>query len=250
MSILLESLNQSTDHTPNKGVPSVDDSHFDDEILSDEWILKKLFYWKIVSAILLLALLASWTSFYFYSPTSKDKLDHPISKLEEQTASPDTQKQRDNTVGNEEISKLEKKISSDSVVVESTIGTTEIANKPLKSLDQTKQKYQPKKIEKSISNAPVEKSTAKNRLQQKDSSQNGQVTEFDTLTEIERQRLPELEIDSYAVSSNPDKSFVVLNGSFYGQGETIAPHLVLISIDKEGILVRYKGRLISKKYSL
>ena len=250
MSILLESLNQFTDHSPNKGVPSVDDSHFDDEMLSDEWVLKKLFYWKIVSAILLVALLASWTSFYFYSPSFKNKLNHPISKLEEQAPVSETQKQQDNTIDNEKVAKPEKEISSEHVVAEKLIETAEVANAPQRTLDQLKQKYQPKKIEKSIGNAPVEKSIVKNKLQQKDLSQNGQVTEFDSLTEAERQELPELEISSYAVSSNPDKSFVVLNGSFYGQGEAIAPHLVLISIDKEGILVRYKGRLISKKYSL
>ena len=253
MSILLESLNQSKQSSVNsedRGVPGVGDSHFDDEILSDEWLLKKVWYWKITSAALLLVLLVSWIGFYFYSPISENKVEHSISKVEENTDVGDLQKQQDNRVGNKEISEAEENVGGSITEVKTNIEEAEVGNIAEKAVSKTKEKYQPKKIEKTSIVTSAEKNITKSRAQQTNLNQNGQVIEFDSLTEIEKQELPELEISSYAVSSNPEKSFVVLNGAFYGQGETISPHLVLISIDKEGILIRYKGRMISKKYSL
>jgi len=245
MSILLESLNQSkpsTGNSPDSGVPSVDDSHFDDEMLSDEWLLKKLQFWKIISAILLTALLVSWTVFYFYSSNTAKMVDQSVSEAE-----------------NKEPSKTEADVSK--VIVDQMSNDEEVkaTNKPEIISSLTKEKYQPKKMEennvltpaeKNNSTVPVEKKLGGGSSWKKDIKTSEPVIEFDSLNEMEKQELPELEISSYAVSSNPAKSFVVLNGAFYGQGETIAPFLILISINKNGILLKYKGRMISKKYSL
>lgn len=253
MSILLESLNQSkspTGNSPDNGVPSVDDSHFDDEMLSDEWLLKKLLFWKSISGILLLVLFASWTGFYFYSPISINKVAYPVSKFEENETIPNSQEQLAKEVEHKESSKLEEDASSVFVDEQTNIENTEIENEPEKTSSQTKEKYQPKKIAKASVVAPAGENVIESQAPQNNLNQTDQVVEFGSLTEIEKQELPELEISSYAVSNNPEKSFVVLNGAFYGQGETIAPHLILISIDKEGIILRYKGKMIRKKYSL
>lgn len=262
MSILLESLNQSKPSTGNSqdgSVPSVDDSHFDDEMLSDEWLLKKLLVWKIISAILLAALLVSWTGFYLYSSTSVSKVDHPVLQAEQNATILDSQELVSTVDENKEISKTGAEVSKVLAEQRSNDEDAGAANKSEILSSQTKEKYQPKKIEKSSIGptaeqnkviVSVEKKLTGDPAQQENMNKSEQVIEFDSLSEMEKQELPELEITSYAVSSNPEKSFVVLNGAFYGQGETISPFLVLISINKEGILLRYKGRMISKKYSL
>ncbi len=262
MSILLESLNQpqnSEDVLPNSDVPSVEDSHFDDEMLSDEWILKKLLLWKFISALLLLILLASWVGFYFYPNNTAENLEKaPIFK---QQKFPDSSK-------NKPIMTTDIEHASESLIdlghnAETDVESEKIVSVNASELEQNteniKQKYQPKKLKLSTGLSQVSKKqaeatnsqlTSPPTFLQKEAEQTSETVEFESLTELEKQQLPELEISSYAVSSNVDKSFVVLNGAFYGQGETIAPHLVLVLIDKEGILIRYKGKLIRKKYTL
>lgn len=256
MSILLESLNQSKNSdnsSSNNIVPRVEDSHFDDEILSDEWILKKLFAWKIISGLLFAVLLASWTMFYFYPNKSVDQLQENAPNSEPQTFPATSKNQPVVTTDIEEKSEL---ISKSKSIEESLAKREKITSKNVNDIEQPaeniKQKYQPKKLKSSTDVNQINKKQAKVTTTQATAPQKetGQAVEFESLSEFEKQQLPELEISSYAVSSNADKSFVVLNGAFYGQGETIAPHLVLILIDKEGILIRYKGKLISKKYSL
>jgi FtsZ-interacting cell division protein ZipA len=265
MSILLESLNQtkqSAGISSDKGVPSLDDSHFDDEMLSDEWLLKKLVFWKMISGILLVALLASWFGTYFYLSNPENKIDMSVSELKENSATEVLQNQPEKNTDEQNILKPVKIVNDnrhsdkDNNQEAERESTEQLQN----NSNQVKQTYKPKKIATPVSAIYTEKKTNKRTSQEnasvKDGSdqtasdQNTRVVEFESLTESEQQQLPGLEISSYAVSSNTDKSFVVLNGAFYGQGETIAPYLELISIDKEGILIRYKGRLIRKKYSL
>ncbi len=249
MSILLESLNQtkhSHDALSGNSVPSVNDTHFDDEMLSDEWLFKKIFFWKIISGLLLVVLLGSWVGFYFYSGNSKDKVDSQFFKLEQQNKMIAAKKLPDNM--------LETKLPSQKGINHKPQQVTDNKQADAIATDETsapiKEKYQPKKIKPSNKPNGFEKAIAKPLVTQNASHQATQVVEFESLSDAEKQELPELEISSYAVSSNTKKSFVVLNGAFYAQGETITPHLVLVSIEKEGILMRYKGRLISKKYSL
>ncbi len=241
MSILLESLNQSkdpADQNSDPDVPGINDSHFDDEMLSDEWILKKLAFWKIMSAILLVTLVASWIGFYIYS-------EQP-SELKEKS------------IANENVPDSTEIIQT--VVPKAEPKSSIQEKQSVETQDATKPVYQPKKITKSLvndENETKENTQKKSAIVLSSSEQvdneaqnNDQPIEFESLSEAALSEMPELEISSYAVSSNPKKSFVVLNGGFYGIGETIAPNLVLLEINKDGIIIRYRNQLIKKKYSL
>jgi len=226
MSILLESLKQSK-KTSDNDVPSLDDSHFDDEMLGDEWLLKKVRFWKAISAILFAALLVSWFMIYIdYSATRVlSDVQETHSKVDDKvTQMPLPEKEKEATPA------IEKKAANDQAV------------------------YQPKRIEKPINEIKQVKQVSENnsvtQKPQQQSTATNKIIEFEALPESTLSEMPDLEIASYAVSNNVKKSFVVLNGAFYGVGETIAPHLVLIAIKQEAIVVKYKGQLISKKYSL
>jgi len=236
MSILLESLKQSK--TPDEGdVPSVADSHFDDEMLSDEWLLKKIRFWRLVAIALLIFVVTSSTFYIYYVLSTKDKIDQLQSEME-LISRPELETKKTSTVGEkkEEATQISTQASSEK---EQQI-----------TASNAKQKYKPTKQkiirEKKVSSSsPVQESISSKSL-----VPSSKPIEFESLSEQERSEIPDLEINSYAVSSNANKSFVVLNGSFYGQGEIIAPHLVLVSIDKEGIVIKYKNKLIRKKYSI
>jgi len=220
MSILLESLNQSK-KSPNNEIPSLDDSHFDDDMLGDEWLLRKVMFWKVVSGLLLIALMASWILFYYF----------PKAVIELPEVHSDTGNQ-DKLVRSQP--QPEKKIVVDAIEIERPMYQPKKIEKPV--IDNTEETGEPVRIVKSIDSNDLGKSN--------------KVVEFESLPEPILREMPELEISSYAVSNNVKKSFVVLNGAFYGVGETIAPHLVLMSINKEGIVIKFKDQLISKKYSL
>ena len=251
MSILLESLKQPK--TPDEGdVPSLADSHFDDEMLSDEWLLEKIKFWRLV-AIGLLILVAISSSFYlYYFLSTENKIVQLQAELELINTSKEAVKQtsvvseKDNEASKLNEQDLTEKVNSSSVSnsIDSNSSVSNI------SVSNNKQKYQPTKqkliTEKTASPvAPVQE-----KVHLKNVNLSSKPVEFESLSEQEKAEIPDLEINSYAVSSNEKKSFVVLNGSFYGQGETIAPYLVLVTIDKEGIVIRHKNKLIRKKYSI
>jgi len=245
MSILLESLNQSKDEK-NADVPSVADSHFDDEMLSDEWLLKKLKTWRLFVVYLLVFVLVSVSFFYYYIRTTENKISELSIQLEEMminnkvlmSNSPKNGLTKENDISQQSEKKL---IKTQVRLPENSIsGTSKTAT--------IKSQYQPQKQK--VSDATNSINRQSKRLISEQAITPGKPTEFESLSEVEKNELPDLEIASYAVSSNPQKSFIVLNGAFYAQGEIIAPHLELISIDNDGIVIRYKGRFIRKKYSL
>lgn len=269
MSILLESLNQSQTEE-RKSIPSVDDSHFDDEMMSDEWLLAKVKFWRHTSFVLCVLLLTSLAALFFV-----------MNSLPQQQSAASFSKDvgSENELGDTQAPTLvaeEKRVESN--LATKTNDEPKKTNSAKASADELshqqgviKQVYKPtkKSIESNnqsqtsgIANQSKSDLSANESASQVSSNSTGTVngadsgtatkesTEFEGLSNSEKSELPALEISSYAVSSNPNKSFVVLNGSFYGPGETIAPYLTLVSINKEGIVVKYKGRLISKKYSL
>lgn len=262
MSILLESLNQSQGEERNS-VPSVDDSHFDDEMMSDEWLLAKVKFWRYLSFSLLALLIISLAALFFVMSTLSQQ--QSVVKLSQAVTSENA---RDN---NQDAITAAASLHTDSKTTIEPKDDSEQINDVSQEQGVVKQAYKPtkKSTERNTQNeASVISAESNNELSvneresqvvvnskgsdggSESSRDNKEATEFEGLSNAEKSELPTLEISSYAVSSNPNKSFVVLNGSFYGPGETIAPHLTLVSINKEGIVVRYKGRLISKKYSL
>jgi len=230
MSILLESINNKSKHSEtdvSQKIPNLNDLHFDDELMSDEWILKKIQFWKLISLSLFFVLLISWVLFYFIisekTGSSKFAPDDVVDiKVES----------KEKTQLNE-LSKL-KAISK--------------LKEPSKSEELTglKKTYTPEKINLKVTQKTVHKAIKNIN----DKKVDEQIVEFETLSKDEKLKLPNIEINSYAVSSNKKKSFVVLNGKFYTENETIAPQLTLRKIEKNSIVLQYKNRLIRKKYHL
>ncbi|MBV1907875.1 MAG: general secretion pathway protein GspB [Kangiellaceae bacterium] len=253
MSILLESLNQSS-KAGEQGVPNLADNHFDDEILSDEWQLKKVKFWKMVSFFLVTVLIV--IVFFFYQVVTQLS-DQSVLILNLQNQTMNVRALTDINSGEQQVPaepvndtdiKPESNMKVEKLEA-NTIGSVAATNQPEKTL---KRKYTPAKVtvnnrEQSVQTVSTPQVKSMDSI---GSDMGAAITEFESLSVAEKQQMPELEISSYAVSSNSKKSFVVLNGAFYAQGEIIAPNLVLVSIEKESIVVQYYQQLIRKKYGL
>jgi len=253
MSILLESLNQSSSND-GQGVPNVGDSHFDDEMLSDEWLLKKLKFWKITAGILFFISISLTFSLYWIS--SKDLTQENVAENNLLILGTDTNAESSKIVPPVKKSTIPNTMHSTSV--EKSGEPTSMANsvdsgdteKQDEATTPVKEKYIPQRVSVQPSAVKSAKTLPKIVTSSSQTQVDGSVIDFESLSIAEQQEIPELEISSYAVSSNVNKSFVVLNGAFYGQGEIIAPNLVLVRIEKKSIVVRYKQQLIRKKYGL
>lgn len=62
------------------------------------------------------------------------------------------------------------------------------------------------------------------------------------LPEAERRRLPELRMNGHLYSSVPGRSFVLINGRRYHEGERVAAGGAVESIDADGVVINYQGR--------
>ena len=236
MSILLDSLEKNKQGVKDD-VPSVYDSHFDEEMLNDDSLINSIKIWKMISLILLMVLVFSWLFFVFSFQSAVHNIEHSDSASI--------------IIKTENESPIVKEVEIENATVELDVSQNG-SKAEIKSMD--KQVYQPKKREVSRSddiskkieigtNKPAVKSLDQvSRYDEKD------VVYYEDLSTSLLSELPSIEINSYAVSSNTKKSFVVINGSFYGVGEVISPYLKIVEIDKKGILLEYKGRFIRKRH--
>ncbi len=268
MSILLESLKQSTDNK-DKDVPGVGDSHFDDEMLSDEWLLAKLRMWKLISALLLVALIVTTTGWIMSRTESHHFTNNADLQAQQQSETnlvADTATQKSSAEST--VTNRSQEQQTLPATQASAIEQVAEDNSEQRKTSPVKQKYIPQKRAQPVVTTPQESSSSSKPASQipqnkpatnpqAQARQNvgatgatGDIVDYESLSIQQQNEMPELEISSYAVSSNQSKSFVVLNGAFYGQGETIAPNLVLVRIEKESIVVRYFDQLIRKKYGL
>ncbi len=255
MSILLESLNQAKTQDETH-VPTIADSHFDDEMLSDEWLLSRVKFWKMTAIALATVLFLVLVTAYLLWPNFSGDTEYSVKQTIsiEKTTTPKIVKSQEPTevqidLKTETLSKVEEVLTDSQLKsnlnVTANRGSSETSRNP-------REKYQPKIIKQETTSRAVQ-----NRVKYISSPNQGQTelaitdtpVNFESLSVEEQQRFPELKINSYAVSSNPSKSFVVLNDIFYAQGETIAPHLVLVAIDNNSIILNYKNKLIRKKYA-
>ncbi|MCF6193145.1 MAG: general secretion pathway protein GspB [Kangiellaceae bacterium] len=221
---------------------SQSDSHFDDEMLSDDWLLTRVKFWKTTALSLLSLLVLVLIAVYIYWPKM---MTLPTEFLPSVAAT--------ETDSNSNASAILSKSSE----AELSTPVKRAAERPINndSKEQQIAKYQPKIVERSSEQQDrngfsSQQSQANEQAAIPLSTQNKTPVSFESLNAQEKREFPELAINSYAVSSNPAKSFVVLNGAFYGEGETIAPHLKLVLIDDDGIVVNYINRLIRKKHEL
>ena len=240
MSILLESLKQS-EQTEDHDIPSLSDSHFDDEMLSDEWLLTRVKFWKFAAFGILSLLFIVLIAGYIYWPKIKIEPTQVLSSA----AIP-------KVAASSSVSS-----SRDIRQTQQTLSTKQLTGSSLSndSQDQQIAKYQPTIVESQPAVQGSEELLSSEYPAGKLSSNPSNVqsnipVNYESLSEQEKRNFPELSVNSFAVSSNPAKSFVVLNGAFYSTGEIIAPHLKLVLIDKDGIVVKHKNRLIRIKQSV
>ncbi len=212
MSILLESLEQKDNQSDNQ-VPNLGDSHFDDEMLSDEWLLEKVKFWQRLAIGLMLALAVSWV--YFIA--SDNKATQATKTAEMITPQP---------------------VKEASKETQATEPATGDSSRETTATQAKKSQYKPKKIAVKKPKAPDAR---------KPLSDQKQAASMSPTTSNENQELPPIEINSYAISDNPSKSVVVINGKFYGVGDNVAGAR-LIEINKEGISLEFNGQLILVKY--
>jgi len=227
MSILLESLEQKDNQT-DSSIPNLGDSHFDDEMLSDEWLLEKLKLWQQIAFSLIFLLLLSWG--YFLLTPKEEK--QPVSKM---TAN----------IGSKLPVNVNQNINEQSKQLDSPINQLNKRKQLPKSKTAAVNKvsYKPQKI----SNNEASKNS-NNRTSDKQLGKENSKADTAQVVGLDSAGFPENNISSYAISDNAKKSVVVINGRFYSQGEFVMPEVKLIAIKKEGILLEYKGQLELKKY--
>lgn len=241
MSILLESLNKEPSSQTNQ-VPDIHDSHFDDDMLGDEWLLRRVKIWQVVSLSLVVLLVIS--GFVFYNKISQEKL------LSEKLTAENSElkSQLDKALQTSESVAIQENVEISPPVVQEN---TSPIKQNLSAEDVTassKQQYIPKKRE--VVEAPI-KTVSKNisdkpatpEIKSNNTSQ-GSVLTKEELSEDLREQFPNIQINSFVVADNPQDSFVILDGSFYKVNQVIAPDLILREISKEYILVEFHTQLV------
>lgn len=241
MSILLESLNKEPSSQTNQ-VPDIHDSHFDDDMLGDEWLLRRVKIWQIVSLILVALLVIS--GFVFYNKISQEKL------LSEKLMAENSElkSQLDEALQPSVSTTVQEKVEVSPPVVQENTSTIEKTLSTENETPSAKQQYIPKKrevveapvktVSKNTSDRPVTAETKSNNTSQ------GSVLTKEELSEDLREQFPNIQINSFVVADNPQDSFVILDGSFYKVNQVIAPDLILREISKEYILVEFHTQLV------
>lgn len=244
MSILLDSLKQKIEKDEYT-VPTVHDSHFDDEMLNDDALISSNRFWKLVSTVLFIVLSISWIYFYLENLNSNElpiSLNTALKKG--QSVSENTHnKSEQNTAELDSNTELNPQFNNN--ISEEKNNLEVVQYKPQKRNIQSKKTntsekniYQIEGSNKLVNETKINKSFYST----------SDAIDYDELSTEILMELPSLDVASYAVSNNPQKSFIVLSGSFYSIGETIAPNLKLLSIDKKSVIFRYGDILIKKKY--
>ena len=231
MSILLETLNQdeSSDEKAkskaDSSIPDIHASHYDDEMLGDEWLYKKLKYWQLATYSLVVLLLTSWS--YFYS----NQISVPTKKVLVQTVN------QAPGVATETMEAIAKTEPQNKPEVPLTDNRVEI-----KESNKTNLQYVPKKREAKIENKQA--FLVETVEPAKEAVQNSVSVLLEELPLQLQQQFPQININSYVVSNNEQDSFVILDGSFFKANQTIMPDLILRKINKENMLIEFHSYLV------
>ena len=248
MSILLESLSQDN-KPPNNNVPDIHSTHFDDEMLGDEWLIKRVKVWRLASAVLLIVLVASWLFFYLQLSSSSFQAETVGHEALIVTDVPKKQQQlvESSVVENQPV--LEEKLLEEQRPIEKASPNSKMVNKN----EFTMQNYAPQKREnssKSVSAADVNisspsvKSVAASKVKSGDNSAVGTALLVNELSEDLQSKFPKIEINSYVVADSAKDSFVILDGGFYKIDQVIAPDLILRKIANQEIVVEFHSQLV------
>ncbi len=232
MSILLDSLQQNKQENEPE-LPNIHASHFDDEMLSDEWLLKKIKIWKGISFTLALIVIASWSYFLL----SKKADDLAQAQTQAQIVAENLQAKQPKENNNQQPAQKQQKTQESVLFNEGkTVEPEEVINIK-NNTEQTE--YQSKKRENIVAKNKVEKN--ENTVKQvavRDPKAAILVTELPANLQND---FPSIELGSYVVADAPQDSFVILDGSFYKINQVIAPSLILRGITKDHIVVEFKN---------
>ncbi|TQV87700.1 GspB domain-containing protein [Aliikangiella coralliicola] len=259
MSILLESLSKESP-SKQQDIPDLHASHYDDEMLGDEWLLKRLRVWQIATAILLVLLLISWSYFLFSgknidsSSTSADIATVTAESNKRSSPSDISDKTIERLKQTAEVSETKSsEPKSNGAKAENFEKTqTDSQSTDKNKLNRTTQVYKPQKrrpqetAENSSQNAT--QSTVSNTTSGQNAASNTSkkiaTIMFDELSIELQQQFPQISINSYVVAEKPGDSFVILDGDFYKINQVITPDLVLRGITSEHIVVEYRSYLV------
>lgn len=72
----------------------------------------------------------------------------------------------------------------------------------------------------------------------------GSAVSWESLSSEEKKRFPKLEVNSYVVSKNPNKSFVIMKSRFYKINQFITADLILRDITQTHIMIEFNDKLV------
>ncbi|MCW8876768.1 MAG: hypothetical protein OQK51_06890 [Kangiellaceae bacterium] len=263
MSILLESLSQKEETaSPDKkdDVPGLHSTHFDDEMLDDEWLLRKLKMWRLVSIASVILLTVSWIYFIFNWSTSEQIVSDNITESnirQQKQATPE------NKPLTKEIASTENGAAQKTEVEKESVRPNNLTSQETEvvpgAIDK-REVYQPKKREAKLHSQPQHQSqTRKDKpsgtvsvsAENITNLANNQRATFllEELPSSIQQDFPELTLGSYVIADEKDKSFIILNSSFYKVNQVIAPEMVLRDITQQHILVEFRSYLVKIPHS-
>ena len=257
MSILLESLSQQPS-APKNSVPDVHVSHFDDEMLGDDWLVSRVKIWRGICILLAVLLISSWVYFYYKLQEKKDTFMREVTTENSQLARPS----ENLTTGQiAPLKPVEVPAAVNNQAQTATVASQSVTDSDANfqsvpqqdTVDQeaiSKQVYRPQK--RAVADNPVASespSTKPESLQQKPEIKQASTEQRITLWHAElseelKSQFPNIEINSYVVADTPDDSFVILDGSFYKINQVIAPQLILREITSGYILVEFQSQRV------
>lgn len=277
MSILLETLNhqQREDKELPTSLPNIYSSHYDDEMLGDEWLYKRVNQWRLVCLCLLLALIASWSYFWLASSGSKTETHSPISVTNtfndenslKQTVPVELKKSLNENAANNQPLKDTEISSNENISIRNNVDSVNsikvdsnnnkqaytpqkrvVVEKPVQQVQQTAQQLTGQKLngQKLISPSTQAVPAQKTVNQSNNTNYDSAILKEDLPAEL-LQEFPPLEVNSYVVADDPEKSFVILDGAFYKINQLIAIDLILRQITADYIVVEFQNRLVKIK---
>ncbi|WP_196139523.1 general secretion pathway protein GspB [Aliikangiella sp. G2MR2-5] len=254
MSILLESLdkNNRQDHDE---LPQLQATHFDDDMLGDDWLVARLNRWKFVAVACIALLILSWSFFTYQWLQHNDQgaYDSSLQLAKENEVLVAKKSTNESALSNiqalpeDKASQSNERQPSEDVKDLVAIDSAEQADKM--------QVYKPQKRQSKVET----KTTQVNKNQtQADQISKGTSSELPvkqstaSRPKVFREELPpelkasfpEINIGSYVVADDPEKSFVILDGSFYKINQVIAPQMILREIGQKEIVVEFHQYMV------
>ncbi len=245
MSILLETLNHQSNEQQKTStdLPNVHSSHYDDEMLGDERLFRQLKLWRLTCFILLITLIVSWSFFWITSTGSvidNQRQDNFTKQLNGKELTGHSESK------NESIQSIAKVETAPVISTEIPDKTKEITQKPT---------YVPQKrvVDNTPERSKIIKPTTNTQKAEKPKPVNRKNQNFELA--IYKEELPSellelfplIVINSYVISDDAEKSFVIMDGAFYKINQVIAPDLTLRQITAEQIVVEFYDQLVKIK---